>query len=351
MMEMDLEGGSNHDSLGHAVVTLQTVADRAGVSPSTVSRILNGTARVSEAKRERVSQVIEELGFRPNLLARSLAGGKTMSIGVLTQYIDSPFYGAGLRGIEEVLSDHGYIPIVTSGLWERARERDSLWSLVERKVDGLIILTSRLTDQDLQEISERLPIVVTGRDLWGDNLQSLNFDNVFAGKLAAQHLLHLGHRDIAVIIGPSDHKDSEERLAGIVSHASASSLQVDERLITMSDYTERGGHRAMQSIISKNIPFSAVVALNDQMALGAILALGQAGLRVPDDVSVIGMDDLPSAAFFSPPLTSVSQPVYEMGRHAADMLLNVVAGNGVELPRGLSLNPKLVIRDSTRRQY
>jgi len=336
---------------GGTYVTLQTVADLAGVSPSTVSRILNGTARVSQSKRASVENAIQVLGFRPNLVARSLAGGKTMSVGVLTQYIDSPFYGAGLRGIEEILSDHGFIPIVTSGLWERERERESLLSLVERKVDGLIILTSRLTDSDLKRISERLPVIVTGRDLYGDNLHSINFDDVAAGKIVAEHLAHLGHRDIAVLTGPADHTDSEERLSGILSQLRDVGIQVDDRLIVMSDFTERGGHRAMRSIISKDIPFSAVAALNDQMALGAILALRQAGLRVPEDVSVIGMDDLPSAAFFSPPLTSVSQPIYEMGRQAAGMLLNMVLAEDGEIPRKTSLEPSLAVRDSTKRVF
>ena len=330
-------------------VTLQMVARQAGVSPSTVSRILNGTAKVSEAKTVSVKRAIESLGFRPNLVARSLAGGKTMTVGVLTQYIDSPFYGAGVRGIEEILTDRGFMPVVTSGLWDESRERQSLWEFVERKVDGLIVLTSRLSDVELQSFAEKVPLVVIGRDLGPSRVQSIDFDNRSAGQVAAEHLFNLGHREIAVITGIKDHKDSDERLDGILVGLGSAGLSIDRRLVMVGDYHERGGHRAMRSIISAGIPFSAVIALNDQMALGAILALRQSRLRVPEDVSVVGMDDLPAAAFYTPPLTSVAQPVYQMGKTAAELLLKRFAGELVEPQSAQIVEPYLAVRESTKR--
>lgn len=344
---VDCQREPTGDSVGS--VTLQMVARQAGVSPSTVSRILNGTAKVSEAKRISVERAIESLGFRPNLVARSLAGGRTMTVGVLTQYIDSPFYGAGVRGIEEILTGRGFTPIVTSGLWDENRERRSLWEFIERKVDGLIVLTSRLSDEELKAFAEKVPLVVIGRDLGPSQVQSIDFDNCSAGRIAAEHLLNLGHREIAVIMGLKDHKDSDERLDGILEAIESVGLSIDTKLVMVGDYHERGGHRAMRSIISGGSPFSAVIALNDQMALGAMLALRQSGLRVPEDISVVGMDDLPATAFFAPPLTSVGQPVYQMGKRAAELLLEWISGELVGPQAAQVVEPYLAVRESTKR--
>ena len=152
-----------------AKATLSMVAAKAGVSPSTVSRILNGTAQVNEAKKEQVLAVIEELGFKPNLAARSLAGGRTMSVGVLTQYIDSPFYGEALRGIEDELRIEGYAPIFVSGHWDEEEEQNRLAMLEERNVDGIIVLTGKLSDETLIGITKSLPVVITGRHLTAEN--------------------------------------------------------------------------------------------------------------------------------------------------------------------------------------
>ena len=332
---------------GSAHVTLQTVAKLARVSPSTVSRILNGTAGVSQAKRDSVEDAIRVLGFRPNQIARSLAGGRTMTVGVLTQYIDSPFYGAGIRGIEDVLTEAGYVPIVTSGFWDIRQERDRVQSLLARRVDGLIILTSRLPDEELLEIANQLPVVVTGRGLESPSLQTLNVDNVNAGWTAAKHLINLGHQDLAVITGPSDHQDSDERLKGIWLAIEGHGA-VDQGLIVPGDYNEQGGHRAMRQIISRNQSFTGVVTLNDQMAFGAMLALHQAGLRVPDDVSVVGMDDVAHSAYTIPPLTTVSLPMHDIGRRAAIMLLDVLSGPDKSMHSEI-LETSMIIRGSTRR--
>jgi LacI family transcriptional regulator len=333
--------------------TLHMVAERAQVSPSTVSRILNGTARVSEKKRIAVEKAISDLGFRPNPTARSLAGGKTMTIGVLTQYIDSPFYGAASRGIEDVLTEFGYAPIVTSGSWNPALERDRIKSLLDRKVDGLIVLTSQLSDKDLLDISRRVPLVVTGRNLRGENLTSINFDNFKSGQLAAQHLLNLGHTQLAVILGALNHADSDLRYQGILQELEARNVDIDPSLVVVGDYHESGGHRAMKQIISAGKPFSGVIALNDQMAFGAMLAMSQAGLRVPEDVSIVGMDNIAHSAFTTPPLSSVSQPIYEIGRATARSLLGAMAQrNWTESPSQSGyLGPELLARNSTRRLF
>ena len=329
-------------------VTLQTVAELAGVSPSTVSRILNGTAGVSQSKRVSVESAIQVLGFKPNFVARSLAGGRTLSVGVLTQYIDSPFYGAGIRGIEDVLTAAGYVPIVTSGFWDQTQERQRIQNLIDRRVDGLIILTSRLSDEELIALGQRLPVVVTGRDLEAEHLASLNFENFVAGCIAAEHLFDLGHKDIAVISGPSDHKDSDDRLDGIRASAMDRGLRLSMSSVVVGDYSERGGHRAMKTIIAGGQKFSGIIALNDQMAFGALLALQQAGLRVPEDISIVGMDDVSHSAFTVPPLTTVELPIHETGRRAAEILLKKLSGAPMQTDAQL-LRSRLVTRHSTRR--
>lgn len=329
--------------------TLEMVARQAEVSPSTVSRILNGTAKVSEEKRRVVERVIAELGFRPNPLARSLAGGRTMSVGVLTQYMDSPFYAEAVRGIEDVLDASGYISIVTSGHWDLHQEERRLQSLVERKVDGLIILTSQLSDESLRTMADQVPLVVTGRTLQAPHLNSISFDNYDSGRVAMEHLLSLGHRTVAVLTGPEDHGDSTERLSGILESASLRELSIPEELIICGDYHEAGGYQATRWLLKSKHVFSGLIALNDQMAYGAMLALSQAGLRVPDDVSIVGMDNLIHSSYTTPPLTSVSQPIYQIGKDAAHLLLGEIAPEHSIQVKNRLQKPVLHHRESTRR--
>lgn len=325
--------------------TLSMVAQRAGVSPSTVSRILNGTAQVSSEKQALVKAVIEELGFRPDPAARSLAGGRTMSIGVLTQFIDSPYYGEALRGIEDELHKANYVPLFVSGHWNEAEEKNRLFMLQERKVDGIIVLTGKLSDETLVDMACRVPVVVTGRQLQAPNLFSIDFDNNEGACLAVRHLHALGHRRVAFISGPLDHPDAMQRLQGYRSELQLRGMDADEALVVYSDYQEAGGFRAMNSLLDHGVQFTAVLVANDQMAYGARLALHRAGLRVPEDVSLIGFDDLPHSAFTLPPLTSVRQSVYEIGTSAANAMFDLLSK---AKPPSKLIAAELVIRESTR---
>lgn len=325
--------------------TLTMVAQKAGVSPSTVSRILNGTAQVSEEKQALVKAVIEELGFRPDPAARSLAGGRTMSIGVLTQFIDSPYYGEALRGIEDELHKANYVPLFVSGHWNEAEEKNRLFMLQERKVDGIIVLTGKLADDTLIEMAAHIPVVVTGRRLSGPGLFSIDFDNSEGASLAVRHLHALGHRRVAFISGPLDHPDAAERLQGYKEEVRLKGMDIDEELVVVSDYQEAGGFRAMNTLLSARVQFTAVIAANDQMAYGARLALHRSGLRVPEDVSLIGFDDLPHSAFTLPPLTSVRQSVYEIGASAAKAMFDLLNKKN---PPSRLVEAELVVRESTR---
>ena len=324
--------------------SLGLVAKLSGVSPSTVSRILNDTAKVSDSKREAVLRVIEETGFRPNLAARALAGGRAMSIGVLTQYIDSPFYGEAIRGIEEVLASEGYAALFASGRGDRGLERERLTMLRERNIDGLIVLSSTLEDKELEELAGELPVVLTGRATLNQKLTSIGFDNLGGGATALGHLADLGHTIIAVIDGPDD-PDASLRMEGIRSECVERGIDLDPARIEVGDFNELGGYQAMVRLLEKRLDFSAVIALNDQMAYGAMLALSEAGLSVPDDVSLVGFDDLPHSAYTVPPLTTISQPVNMIGAMAASTVLAMSAG--YQQSARQSVAASLILRKST----
>lgn len=325
--------------------TLGMVAELAGVSPSTVSRILNGTAKVSPAKMAAVTDAIDMLQFRPDPAARSLAGGRTMSVGVLTQFIDSPYYGEALRGIEDVLREHHYVPLFASGRWNEVEEAERLALLQERKVDGLIVLSGRLSDPVLLEMSEELPIVVMGRSVQGAQLFSIDIDNFEGSRIATRHLISLGHRNIAYVSGPLDHSDAQKRLEGYKTELRERKLPFDPGLLAEGDFQESGGFKAMNRLLQSGKLFSAVIAANDQMAYGVRLALSHAGFRVPDDISLVGFDDLPHSAFTIPPLTTVRQSVYEVGVLAAKAMIALLRK---ETPESVSVPARLVARESTR---
>lgn len=328
------------------VVTLAMVAETAGVSPSTVSRILTGHAKVSDAKRKAVESAIAKLNYQPNALARGLAQGRTHSIGVLTQDINSPFYGEAHRGIEDTLEATGVVPLFVSGHWNLRDETERMAHLLSRRVDGVIVLTGRLPDDQLLDYARRLPIVVTGRTLKGNNIASMRVDD-FKGALGAvQHLIELGHRRIAHIAGPQDHADSVERLRGYRQALEQAGIPYDKKLVVYADFHEPSGVLAINQLFEARQSFSAVFASNDQTAFGARLALHQRNIRVPEDISLVGFDDLPAASYTIPPLTTVHQPIYELGAAAAQALLKLIDGGRTKatLPE-----PHLVVRNSTTR--
>ena len=329
------------------MVTLGMVAHAAGVSPSTVSRILNGTAVVSDDKRQAVDHAIATLGFVPNPVARGLAGGRTLSVGVITQTIDSPFFGGALRGVEVELSAAGYSPLFVSGHWNAAHEARCIDVLRARRVDGIIVLDGRLGDAALTQLAASLPVVVTGRKLQAPGVFSLSFDNFEGARLATHHLLQRGHRRIAFITGDSRHPDAKERLRGYRAAMQAAGHALDPALVVPGQYTEDSGRLAVERLLDGRVDFSAIFAANDQMAFGASLGLHRRGLQVPTDVSLVGFDDVATATFSIPPLSTVHHPVHELGQIAARAMLQLLADEvpAVKLPA-----PRFIVRESTRDQ-
>ena len=332
-------------SRGGATVTLEMVAKLAGVSPSTVSRILNSTAIVSGPKKQAVDEAIAKLGFVPNPMARGLAGGRTLSVGVLTQAIDSPFYGAALRGIEDALDPAGYSPLFVSGHWNADVEARCIDVLRSRRVDGIIVLTGRLPDQALRSCAKNLPIVVTGRSLKAPGLFALNFNNFEGGRLATQHLIDFGHRKIAFISGDLNHPDAKERLRGYRAAIENSNIEFRPEAVVCGDYSEIGGFNAVNSLLASGNKYTAIFASNDQMAYGASLGLQRRSIRVPEDMSVVGFDDLPTSLFANPPLSTIHQPAYELGQLAASSMLQLLAGI---VPTAHLPAPVFISRESSR---
>ncbi|MFM0039186.1 substrate-binding domain-containing protein [Paraburkholderia strydomiana] len=335
------------DSPNPPNVTLEEIARAAGVSPSTVSRILNGTARVLPAKQKAVEQAIARFNYRPNVLARSLASGRTDTIGVLTQTVSSPFYAEWLRGIEDGLSETGFTALFVSSRWNVKDEMARLEQFIARRVDGMILLHAQLDEPSLNEYSRHAPLLVLGRSLQNSaTLASLPLDNVQGARDATRHLIEQGHRRIAFIAGPSNHEDAIERLDGYRMALEEAGIGFDAELVEQGDYLETGGVAAMARLFARGPVFSAVFCANDQTAYGARLTIFHRGLRVPEDVSLVGFDDLPTSSYMTPPLTTVRQPTYEIGRLAAQGIVQMIR------KQPIALNPiplTLVTRETTCR--
>lgn len=322
------------------------VARLAGVSPSTVSRILNGTAKVSDDKRLAVLAAIEKVSFAPNQMAQGLKKGRSLTIGIVVQDISSPFFDETLRGIDDGLKGTGYASVIVSGHWNADEEADRVRLLLARKVDGIILLSGRISDEAVLGFSGQRPIVSTGRALQTRTALGFKTDNEYGAWLAVRHLVELGHRRIAFISGPANNHDADERLAGYRRALIEAQIDIDPALIVEGNYHEASGMMAMNRLFDTHQQFTAVFAANDLTAYGARLALYRKGIRVPDDISLVGFDDLPGSSYTTPPLTTVRQPMYDMGRTATQALLRLINGETVQ---GEIPPVELVVRETTRR--
>jgi LacI family transcriptional regulator len=327
-------------------LTLDDVAKAAKVSPSTVSRILNGTAVVSQDKRKNVEEAIARLGYRPNFMAQALAKGRSMLVGVVTQSISSPFYGETFVGIEHGLAESGYHPMFISAHWRVDEEREAIELLTARRTDALIVLGGNLEDAFLTKIAATLPVVTVGRIVVGLENQSVLVNQEMGAMLGVRHLLGLGHRKIAHISGPTSHRDARERLLGYQNALAEFGIAFDPSLVIEGNYQERAGLLATEQLLSRHTDVSAIFCANDQTAFGARLALHRRGIRVPEDISLLGFDDLFASSFTTPPLTTVRQPGEEMGMTAAKLVLSLLEQRPLMLT---PLNPTLIVRESTSR--
>ena len=325
-------------------ITIQDIAQKASVSISTVSRVLNGTVPVAEPKRSAVLTAVAELNYRPNTYAQSLARGQSLTIGILTQNVSSPFYDAILRGVLQEIGESDYSPIFADGYWHPTKEKRALQTLLDRRVDGLIVLGGSTPDSLLLRIDRHTPLIVVGRTIDALAHRCLSLDDFQGGSMATTYLAELGHQRIAHITGLLNHQDAVERREGYAHALRDAGLEPDPELIVEGDFSEQSGVLAVEMLLERGRTFSAIFAANDQMAFGARLALFRRGIRVPDDVSLIGFDDQPLSAYMTPPLTTVRQPAVEIGARAGRAILALLQDEQVVLAR---FPAQLVVREST----
>ena len=330
--------------------TLRDVARLAGVHPGTVSRALNPQTRglVNERTARRVLEAAEELGYRPNPIARGLRTNRSNTIGVLVPDLMNPLFAAVVRGIEDGLREGGYTPLIANTDNDADRERVAFEAMSARQVDGFIAATARRDHWLLaDELDPDAKVVLVNRRTDSDTLPAVTGDDHQGIRLAVEHLAGLGHRRIAHLSGSQSLYTGWSRHRGFVDAIEALGLPLDPDLIVFSGaFTEREGARCCSQLLARRRDFTAIVAGNDLLALGCYDAFEQAGLRCPDDISVVGYNDMPFADRFTPPLTTVRVPHYELGATAAGLMLEQLRATDVP-PRQLLLEPELVVRGST----
>lgn len=327
-------------------ITIRDIAAKADVSISTVSRVLNGNAPVTQTKQEAVLKAMRELDYRPNVFAQGLASGQSMTIGALTQNIGGPLHDSILRGILVGLEDSNYTPLFADGYWDARREEEAINILLDRRVDGLIVVGGDCPERVLCEVARQIPLVLVGRHITGIEAQCLSLEDYHGGYIATRHLIEMGHRNIAHVTGMLTHQDAVDRREGYKQALLDGGLQVNPELIIEGNYNEQAGVLAIEMLLTGRKNFTALFAANDQMAYGARLALYRRGIRVPQDISVVGYDDQPTTAYMTPPLTSIRIPAVEIGEGAARSLLHLMRGEAAAIPR---FPPTLSVRESVAR--
>jgi LacI family transcriptional regulator len=304
------------------MATIYQVSELAGVSLATVSRVMNNNARVSDATRAKVLAAMEELGYRPNSIAQSLASSRSNSIGILVSELHGPFYGEMLSGIENECRRAAKHVIIAAGHSEEASEKDGIEFLISRNCDALILHVEAVSDDYLIKLaSGNLPIVLINRFIpqLADNCICLN--NELGGYLATKNLLQQGHTQLAYISGPMWKSDAKDRFAGHLRAMAEFGLSFNRQLFAEGDFQDSSGSACMQQLLAKKLPFTALICGNDEMAAGAMEVAREHGLQVPQQLSIVGFDNLILARYIHPKLTTIDYPIGEMGRMAARWVL------------------------------
>jgi LacI family transcriptional regulator len=331
-------------------VTLREVAEAAGVHPGTASRALNDATRalVRPATVQRVLAAVDALGYKPNLLARSFKTRRTKSVGIVIPDIDNPLFPPMVRGVESRLFQDGYVALLANTESDPDRQRRIFEGMVDRRVDGLVLATARRHDVSIAELEEEgIPVVLLNRVVEDRAFSSVSVDDAAGVGLVVEHLLQLGHRRIGHVAGPQSMSTGHARYEGFVSAMQATGADLDRRRVAFAgSFSIAEGERCARELLGSACRPTAIVAGNDMLALGCYSATERAGLRCPEDVSIVGFNDMPFIDRVSPPLTSVRIPHYELGVHAAELLLGRLRDPGTPV-RVVHLPPQLVVRGST----
>jgi LacI family transcriptional regulator len=327
---------------------MRDIAEAAGVHVTTVSRVLSPERRglVNEETARRIEALANDLGYSPNRLAQGLKTRRSMSIGVIVNDITNPVFPYVVKGIEDQLGRGDYTALVANADGDVDRERKALEALKRQQVDGLIMTTALRFDPLVNEVVQQgTPLVLAVRDTERADVATVTPDERLGTRLAVEHLWGLGHRRIACISGPTTVSTGATRLAAFMEAAKSFGLDADPSLVVEAQaFTIAEGERVMADLLDGEPAFSAVLAGNDMLAIGCIATIGRAGLRCPDDISVIGFNDMPMADRFSPPLTTLRIPYYEMGLLAADLMMEQLSERA---PRQITVTENLIVRGST----
>lgn len=333
-------------------ITLRDIADRVGVHPSTVSRVLNpsNNATLSSDVVRRVRETADALGYHPNPQAYGLRTNQSAIIGVVFASIENPVFPLTLRGIEGTLVEAGYIPLVANTEHDEERAKVVVDMMRSRHIDGMIIATGSPHAPIIIACKEDgLPTVLVHRTWGDDEIPSVAIDEAMGTRLIAEHIHGLGHREIAYMAGPLDLTTGRDRYFGTLKAFRDLGCEIRPELVVFSEsFHEHDGIRATDDLLSRNIPFTALITSSDTLAVGCYTSLSRHGLKVPDDISVCGYNDIRMMDVMLPPLTTVNVPKIEMGAMAAKLMLDQLNNPDFQ-PRQMKLEPSLMIRASTAR--
>lgn len=329
------------------MATIYEVSELAGVSLATVSRVVNGTAKVRQSTKDKVEAAMRELGYRPNTIAQSLASNRSNSVGILVPELIGPFYGALLSRIESLFRAAGKHVIIAAGHSDAELERDSIEFLQSRHCDALILHVESVSDDYLVALAEsECQFALINRRVAAISERCITLDNRLGGFLASEHLLALGHRNIGYISGPMWKQDAKERYAGHQQALMDFGVKENQHAFFEGDFQETSGVAGLQYFIEQRIPISALVCANDEMAAGALTAAHDLGISVPEQLSIVGFDNTNFSHYTFPKLTTIDYPIAEIGAMAARWVLAHVYQKPGE-PLVSSFQPKLVQRHST----
>ncbi len=325
---------------------IKDVADKAGVSVATVSRVINNNPNVKARLKQRVLQAIEEIGYQPSGIARSMRNQSLPVVGLIISDIQNPFFTSMVRAVEDTALENGYTVLLCNSDEDPKKEQLYIDVMARERVAGIIIIPSRSEScPALKKL--KVPIVVVDRKLRDIRTDTVLLDNVAGSKLAMEHLIQLGHRRIGLVGAPTSASVGADRFLGYQKALQDHGIEVDQSLIQMGDFKEPGGYRATLRLLELERKPTAVFAANNLMTMGMLKAVREKGVRIPEDLSVIGFDDMPWLTLITPPMTTVGQPVYKMGAEAARLLFERLSSGPEKPPSRIVLKPELIIRSST----
>lgn len=330
-------------------ITISDVAEAAGVSMMTVSRALNNKEGVSEETRQRIQQISDELGYHPSAVARTLVTNRSCTLGLVMPDVANPFFSEIAKGAEDVAYKSGYNLFLVNTDEDIERERNALNSLLEKQVDGVISISSRLPDEDLKQFIDRIPYaILINRELneIRANCATINVDDTLGAETAVMHLLNRGHKKLGFLSGPQGSISGQRRLSGYIKGLESQGIPIDSQLIHPCPPDTEGGYQATKKLLADNQGVTAILAFNDLVAYGVFQACEELDTKIPDQIEVIGFDDIPTAALMKPHLTTLRIDKLKLGVNAVETIIALISERD-DYSSAQIQTPELIIRDSS----